>query len=132
MNKQELDLYLDPVLQAHFETVKEEWQVGDTYQIGRMQMVIGEQFEADSMNEHRTKWYWLPKPIDTENPERGLWGMITGRFSLTNSPVIIGSKVGINYTVTINLYTTEQKIFYSTEAPTVALLMALREQIGGK
>jgi hypothetical protein len=73
MNKQELDLYLDPVNQAYFETVKGEWQEYDNYVCGGVVLVLHGHTRA---NEEGFNAPWIPKPIDTENPERGRWGMV--------------------------------------------------------
>jgi hypothetical protein len=119
MTKQELELYLDPVLQAFFETVKGEWRNDD--------MVIhicgnDHPFRLTLPLKDNWNWHenfkWLPKPIDTENPERGLCGMLGKSWYLSCREGIYCCYAG--------------QYSYEADTPTAALLIALRERVGGK
>jgi len=60
----------------------------------------------------------IPKPIDWQNPERGLWGMILGTKELSE-----------NWSCCLLKITTEHhQRTYSTDCPFTALLKALCEQ----
>jgi hypothetical protein len=73
MTKQTLDLYLDPILQAHFEKVKGEWQDDDPIYCTMSEV----QFTVQHDHIPCSSCKWLPKPIDIENPSRGCWFMLT-------------------------------------------------------
>jgi hypothetical protein len=119
MTEQELDLYLDPVLQAHFETVKGEWQVGDLWVLPQGTVVhrildIQQLWEVSDS----PLPMWLPLAIDTENPERGLCGMLGKSWYLSCREGIYCCYAG--------------QYSYEADTPIAALLIALRAQIGGK
>jgi hypothetical protein len=152
MTNQELDLYLDPILQAHFEMVKGEWWIGDVikYQhpfeedYGELGLVtnvhernpghqlIGTYFttsegtlfiEDGDTTPNCIKW--IPRPIDIDNPERGLWGMVDWQRASIHRD---RDNVGVGWTI-LTWRTPSDVVFNNADTPTAALLMALKEQL---
>jgi len=58
----------------------------------------------------------IPKPIDWQNPERGLWGILEGTKTLYDHGLGVSHKTGYKY--------------YPEPDPFTALLMALVQQEG--
>jgi hypothetical protein len=61
----------------------------------------------------------LPLPIDPRNPERGLWGMVTGNKSMTTDP-----------DNNVDFYSSSIGDWSHGATPTIALLKALAVQEG--
>jgi hypothetical protein len=129
MNKQELDLYLDPILQAHFETVKGEWLPGDMFYASLFPPVENDLHYVTHLKNMiiYSNAKWLPKSIDTENPSRGLWGMVDWKRTSIHRD---RDNVGVGWTI-LTWCTSSDVVFNNADTPTAALLMALREQVGG-
>lgn len=70
---------------------------------------------ADDPNDLR-----IPKPIDWQNPDRGLWGMLLGVKTLTQNAI------GCSLIVTTESY--QRKYWDNNYDPFTALLKALCEQ----
>jgi hypothetical protein len=133
MTDNELALYLDPVNQAHFETVKGEWQYGD-YAAFRNKHGLVKEIQVNQSSDGRmyeiilldqVGWIesqyckWLPRAIDIENPERGLWGMVDWKQWRAYCPYRDGELKIVS----------DIKPIVCSGTPTAALLMALKEQV---
>ena len=112
-------------LQPLFKEKMGAWKEDDYGKYGDcdpevMVMYIADMNSPDTPQSWKDIWLRIPKPIDWQNPERGLWGMIVGRREMVENP--LGCTV---------IVTTEHKQFaYSAPDPLTALLKALAEQEG--
>ena len=121
MNTEELKCYLLVPLQKLFREKMGPWQVGDHYLFSGEEFLIKDEGHLCVLN----GWYFLnkdylrlPLPIDRDNPERGLWGMVDGQWGKS-----------------IHEYKGEYrfsngKVHGQGDTPTLALLKALAAQEG--
>lgn len=104
-------------LQPFFRERMGEWQVGDMYAMGNKILFVDE----NNIN----KWWrsmnvlFIPRPIDTENPERGLLGMIENLSFIY--------PLGSQWVVYIKPH---EEVHFVAETPALALLKALAVQWG--
>jgi len=120
MNTEILELYKK--LQPRFNEVKGKWLVGDAYwhEVYK-KIVYVDEFIASWFNKPvDTNIIWLPRVIDTENPERGLIGMIKGFQYLKYASTWFCCMDAVMLS------------HYSGDTPTEAILKALCKQEGVK
>ena len=113
-------------LQPFFKERMGEWREGDEYcfwnkfQNKYLYRQVPPNIRQHNMSdaEFSTQVLRIPKPIDWQNPERGLWGMILGTKELSE-----------NWSCCLLKITTEHhQRTYSTDCPFTALLKALCHQ----
>jgi hypothetical protein len=123
MLPEELKAYADPDLQRFFAEKMGPWQEGDPYNDPKnKEQGWAEEFCVPNFNygdvSHCLR---LPLPIDPRNPERGLVGMLSDFYKI--------STYGGRWAV--SCFGNPPPFFYG-KTPTLALLRALKAQIGGK
>lgn len=135
ISDEELKLYLDPEMQKFFRGKMGLWQVGDPCLCENDLFIITDEdplwhticIIRVIADEELPNEIWikedipsrLPLPIDPNNPERGLWGMIDW---------IQFDSIDVLENGNLSLVLPHGKVYEG--APTLALLRALRAQIG--
>jgi hypothetical protein len=109
-------------LQSLFKKKMGEWQVGDSYVSYDIKGIIlhrrigyTEYSELKKMDMYEV--LRIPKPIDWQNPERGLWGMLKGYKSMAEGTDCV-------------VYCFDNDEGIAASDPFTALLKALVEQEG--
>jgi hypothetical protein len=125
MTQEELEYYSLPKLQKLFREKMGEWRANDKGKFLNNDPEIITKYllldltNPETLEDWKNNWIRLPLPIDPENPERGLWGMVDWRLW---NPYISG---GMETMGLMNLCPHEP-----ISTPTLALLKALAHQEG--
>lgn len=144
MTKEELDLFI--TLQPVFASFRGEWQVRDDcydaeFGQGEVTLISSHSIDVGYISRNRRHMNylnygqerpliniaWLPKPIDPDNPSRGLWGMVN--WSEIEETGI--SSNGLFYLVVTGGCEGENDVVVEG-TPTLALLRAIEKQQEGE
>ena len=120
ISPEELRYYSMPKLQKLFRKNMGEWELGDHYYDPIKKTVNVVTFH-DKLTIYRDMDIFLPLPIDPENPERGLLGMLNNFWDLYTLPELEINK----WKVVI-----KSGMTFNADTSTLALLKALAAQEG--
>jgi len=77
------ELKMHIALQSFYAKIKGEWQLGDMCKFLNNEIefithnLLCDLNDPDTFQDWKDNWLWLPRTIDTENPERGLDRFLT-------------------------------------------------------
>lgn len=129
-----IELELFTKLQPQLLERKGEWKVGDSafnketksFYIYRERLDNVHYFLTESANEHEyltnelDQFIWLPRFVDLDQPERGLWGMLDwNKWRVRTATAEKGS---------LMIYLKDDQYYLYDGNPTEAVLRALAEQ----